>query len=162
MDAFDSKTVSRLAGVSLRQIQYWDEQGFLRPSIKRATGKGSKRLYSFSDLVKLRVIKSLSDYGMNPGRIRICVRHLRRIGAMRWIPKGSLRYLTDGKELFVLTNDQSEMLEALDRQFVFSLAIGDVVDELHDEVRRLKQKPAAGGEARQDMKSSTARSPRKA
>ena len=44
MENYDSKTASRIAGVSLRQLQYWDEQGFIRPSVKLAEGRGSKRL----------------------------------------------------------------------------------------------------------------------
>jgi DNA-binding transcriptional MerR regulator len=44
MDTYDSKTASRIVGVSLRQIQYWDEQNFIRPSVKLAGGRGTKRL----------------------------------------------------------------------------------------------------------------------
>jgi len=46
-EAYDSKMASRIVGVSLRQIQYWDERGFVRPSVKPAQGRGTKRLYSF-------------------------------------------------------------------------------------------------------------------
>ena len=48
METFNSKMVRRIVGVSLRQIQYWDEQGFIRPSVKLAEGRGTQRLYSFS------------------------------------------------------------------------------------------------------------------
>ena len=44
METYNSKSASRIVGVSLRQIQYWDEQGFIRPSVKLAQGRGSKRL----------------------------------------------------------------------------------------------------------------------
>ena len=47
MDAYDSKTASSIVGVSLRQQQYWDERDFIRPSVKLADGRGTKRLYSF-------------------------------------------------------------------------------------------------------------------
>lgn len=138
MDSFDSKTVSKVVGASLRQIQYWDEQGFIRPSIKRATGKGSKRLYSFADLIKLRVAKNLADHGMTPGRIRVCLRHLNGLQMNRIRSSQALKYLTDGRKLFVLTDDRTKMLAALEHQFVFSLAIGDVVSDLSNEVRRLE------------------------
>jgi DNA-binding transcriptional MerR regulator len=141
METFDSKTVSRIVGVSLRQIQYWDERGFIRPSVKTAGGRGTKRLYSFSDLVQLKVVKDLGDHGLSLGKIRRCLRHLKDSFPEDKQPLPSLRYLTDGEKLFVLTSDRQKILEAMDRQFVFSLGIGNLVHELDGEVRRL-----AGGE----------------
>jgi len=61
MDTYDSKTASRLVGVSLRQLQYWDEQDFIRPSVQLAEGRGTKRLYSFHDLVCLKVVRDLAS-----------------------------------------------------------------------------------------------------
>ena len=137
MDTFDSKTVSRIVGVSLRQIQYWDEQGFIRPSVKTAGGRGTKRLYSFSDLVQLKVVKDLGEYGLSLQKIRRCLRHLRDSFPGEPQPLQTLRYLTDGDKLFVLTSDRKKILEAMDRQFVFSLGIGNLVRELDGDVRRV-------------------------
>jgi len=137
METFDSKTVSRIVGVSLRQIQYWDEQGFIRPSVKTAGGRGTKRLYSFSDLVQLKVVKDLGEYGLSLQKIRRCLRHLRDSFPEPTQPLQSLRYLTDGDKLFVLTSDREKILEAMDRQFVFSLGIGNLVRELDGDVRRV-------------------------
>lgn len=137
MEAFNSKTASRIVGVSLRQIQYWDEQGFIRPSVKTAGGRGTRRLYSISDLVQLKVVKDLAGYGLSLQKIRRCLRHLKRSIANGAQPPASLRYLTDGEKLFVLTDDKSKILDAMDRQFVFSLGIGNLVRELNSEVRRV-------------------------
>jgi DNA-binding transcriptional MerR regulator len=136
MDYFSSKAASRIVGVSLRQIQYWDEQGFLRPSI-RASGKGSRRLYSYSDLVRLKVVKQLTDHGLSLQKIRRCLRHLQQAMPDKIHPSGSLRYLTDGRSLFVLTDDRQRILDALNRQFVLTLGLGDLVRELDGEVRRI-------------------------
>lgn len=144
MDYFGSKTVSSVVGVSLRQIQYWDEQGFIRPSIHPASGRGSKRVYSFSDLVKLKVVKNLSDHGLSVRRIRTCLRHLKDYSPAGESPAPSLKYLTDGKKIFVLTDNRNKILDALDRQFVFSLAIGNLVQELNGEVRRLEGREKSG------------------
>ena len=137
METFDSKTVSRIVGVSLRQIQYWDEQGFIRPSVKTAGGRGTKRLYSFSDLVQLKVVKDLAGHGLSLQKIRRCLRHLRDSFPGEPQPLQTLRYLTDGDKLFVLTSDRKKILEAMDRQFVFSLGIGNLVRELDGDVRRV-------------------------
>lgn len=156
MDAFDSKTVSRIVGVSLRQIQYWDERGFIRPSVKTAGGRGTKRLYSFSDLVQLKVVKDLGDHGLSLQKIRRCLGHLKggfadQAGSLR-----SLRYLTDGDKLFVLTSDRKRILEAMDRQFVFSLGIGNLVRDLDGEVRRIAGAKLAAPRRRVEGKKSAA------
>ena len=137
METFDSKTASRIVGVSLRQIQYWDEQGFIRPSVKTAEGRGTKRLYSFSDLIQLKVVKDLADHGLSLQKIRRCLGHLRESFPEKKQPLQSLRYLTDGDKLFVLTSDRRQILDAMERQFVFSLGIGHLVHELDGKVRRI-------------------------
>lgn len=134
---FDSRTVSRVVGVSLRQIQYWDERGFIRPSVQLAEGRGTKRLYSYSDLVQLKVVKDLQGHGLSLQKIRRCLHYLKRYFPEMARPLGSLRYLTDGDKLFVLTSDKSRILDVLNRQFVFSVGIGHLVRELDGEVKRL-------------------------
>lgn len=136
MDTYDSKTASRIVGVSLRQLQYWDEQKFLRPSIKPAGGRGTKRLYSFHDLVCLKVVKDLVRYGFSLKKIRRCLRPLKEQTDPTTRPPESLRYLTDGEELFVVTSDRQKILHAMERQFVLSLGIGSLVRELDGAVKR--------------------------
>lgn len=141
METYNSKMASRIVGVSLRQIQYWDEQGFLRPSVKLADGRGSKRLYSFHDLICLKVVKNLTHHGFSLHKIRRCLRPLKRYPTAGRAPLNSLRYLTDGDKLFVITNDREEMLHVMERQFVLSLGIGDLVRELSGAVQRVTAHP---------------------
>jgi DNA-binding transcriptional MerR regulator len=148
MEVFDSKSASRIAGVSLRQIQYWDESGFIRPSVKLADGRGTKRLYSFSDLVRLRVVKNLSEHGLSLKKIRRCIAHLGRSVTGASALGESLRYLTDGDRVFLLTSDKNKILDAMERNFVFSLRIGAVVREVHGEVSRMRMRPARNGKTK--------------
>ena len=143
-EAYDSKMASRIVGVSLRQIQYWDERGFVRPSVKPAQGRGTKRLYSFHDLVCLKVVKDLAYHGIRLQKIRRCLQPLRQYAAKAEQPLDSLKYVTDGEKLFVITNDRKKILDAMERHFVLSLGIGNLVRELNGEVRRAAK--AAGGE----------------
>jgi len=143
-EAYDSKMASRIVGVSLRQIQYWDERGFVRPSVKPAQGRGTKRLYSFHDLVCLRVVKDLAYHGISLQKIRRCLQPLRQYAAKAEQPLDSLKYVTDGEKLFVITNDRKKILDAMERHFVLSLGIGNLVRELNGEVRRAAR--AGGGE----------------
>jgi DNA-binding transcriptional MerR regulator len=133
---YDSKTASRIVGVSLRQLQYWDEREFIRPSVKPAEGRGTRRLYSFNDLVCLKVVKHLARHGFSLQMIRRCLRPLKENTPQTKRPAGSLKYLTDGEELFVITNDRQQILEAMKRQFVLSLGIGSLVRELDLETKR--------------------------
>jgi DNA-binding transcriptional MerR regulator len=142
--AYDSKMASRIVGVSLRQIQYWDERGFVRPSVKPAQGRGTKRLYSFHDLVCLKVAKDLTYHGISLRKVRRCLRPLKQYAAKAEQALNSLKYVTDGEKLFVITNDRKKILDAMERHFVLSLGIGNLVRELNGDVRRAAQ--AAGGE----------------
>jgi DNA-binding transcriptional MerR regulator len=137
MKAYNSKQASRIVGVSLRQIQYWDERGFLRPSVKLAEGRGTKRLYSFHDLVCLRVVKDLTDRGFSLQKIRRCLSALRDQVPVGPEESESLRYLTDGEQLFMITSDREKILRAMERQFVLSLGIGSLVRELTGAVERV-------------------------
>ena len=145
MDAYDSKTASRLVGVSLRQIQYWDEQGFVRPSVRLAGGRGTKRLYSFHDLVCLKVIKDLTGYGFSLQKVRRCLRPLRSQPGKTWRFTQSLKYLTDGESLFVITDDRQKILDAVNRHFMLSLGIGNLVRELNSEVERVSRRLERNG-----------------
>ena len=136
MEPYDSKTASRIVGVSLRQLQYWDEQDFIRPSVQLAEGRGSKRLYSFHDLVCLKVVKDLAQRGFSLQMIRRCLRPLKDNSSQAMRPAESLKYLTDGEKLFVFTDDRQKILQAMKRQFVLSLGIGSLVRELDVETRR--------------------------
>lgn len=137
MNAYDSKTASRIVGVSLRQIQYWDEQDFIRPSVKLAGGRGTKRLYSFQDLICLKVVKDLTYHGFSLQKIRRCLKPLKEYAGRTSRPLESLKYLTDGEELFVITSNREKILDAMDRQFVLSLGLGNLMRELNGQVERV-------------------------
>ncbi|HVO94704.1 MAG TPA: MerR family transcriptional regulator [Terriglobales bacterium] len=136
MDTYDSKTASRIVGVSLRQLQYWDEQNFIRPSVRLAEGRGTKRLYSFHDLVCLKVVKDLARHGFTLQTIRRCLTPLKKHSSQTQHPSQSMRYLTDGEEMFILTSDREKILDAIERQFVVSLGIGNLVRELNGQAKR--------------------------
>lgn len=136
MENYDSKTASRIVGVSLRQLQYWDEQDFIRPSVRLAEGRGTKRLYSFNDLVCLKVVKDLAQHGFSLQMIRRCLRPLQANSQRHLRLADSLKYLTDGHKLFVITDDRQKILEAIKGQFVLSLGIGSLVRELDIQTKR--------------------------
>ena len=74
---FSGPTVCRLTGVTYRQLDYWARTQLVTPSITPATGSGSKRSYSYSDVLEVKVIKSLLNSGVSLSRARQAVECLR-------------------------------------------------------------------------------------
>ena len=68
--SFTSKQAQAIAGITYRQLDYWARTGLVRPSVAAALGSGSRRAYSYGDLLKLRVIKNLLDNGVGLQQIR--------------------------------------------------------------------------------------------
>ncbi|MDQ5840397.1 MAG: MerR family transcriptional regulator, partial [Chloroflexota bacterium] len=73
-------TACRAAGITYRQLDYWARTGLVEPSVRNAAGSGSQRLYSFTDILVLKVVKRLLDTGVSLHNIRIAVSHLRERG----------------------------------------------------------------------------------
>jgi DNA-binding transcriptional MerR regulator len=138
--SFNTKTASKIIGVSLRQLQHWDEKGLVKPSIREAAGKGTIRLYSYTDLIQLRVVKTLRDNRISLQKILRSLEYLQSHFPQMKRPLLELKFLTDGETIFVLTSDQKEILDTLKRQFVFTLAIGEIVHKLRGEVMSFIQK----------------------
>ena len=137
---FNSKTVSKITGLSFRQIDYWDSTHFIKPSVSEATGYGSVRLYSFNDLIQLRVAKTLMDKGISLQKIRKAINYLKKNMPEVEKPLYELRFLTDGETIFVLTKDKKEIIDTLKSgQLVFSIALGEIVEGLKGEVVALQR-----------------------
>jgi DNA-binding transcriptional MerR regulator len=74
---FRGPQVCALVGITYRQLDYWARTGLLRPSLAEARGSGSKRLYSYRDVLELKVIKQLLDSGISLQSARRAVECLR-------------------------------------------------------------------------------------
>ena len=74
---FHGPQVCGLVGISYRQLDYWARTGLLQPSLANAKGSGSRRVYSYSDVLELKVIKQLLDAGVSLQSARRAVECLR-------------------------------------------------------------------------------------
>lgn len=74
--------VCNLTGITYRQLDYWARTGLVKPSISRAFGSGTHRLYSFEDLVELTLTKTLLEDGRTLRAVRDALRSY-RIGRRR-------------------------------------------------------------------------------
>src|SRR6266550_3743783 len=77
MTGFRGPQVCKIVGISYRQLDYWARTDLIRPSIADARGSGTQRLYSYRDLVELKVIKHLLDAGISLRTARTAIEYLR-------------------------------------------------------------------------------------
>jgi predicted RNase H-like HicB family nuclease len=136
MDGFGTKEVSKIVKLSKRQLDYWDRTHFIKPSIREASGYGSVRLYSFIDLIQLKVAKAFIDKGLSIQKIRKSLNYLKKNKPEIEKPMVELKFITDGENIFVLTSNKNVVLDTLKGQFVFSLALGKFVEELNGELKK--------------------------
>ncbi len=132
--------VCKLVGITYRQLDYWARTHLLVPSLQPATGSGSQRLYSFTDVVQLKVIKRLLDAGMSLKKIRSAVEILReQLDSDR--PLADVTLLSDGQTIYAAHNPE-ELVDVFRRgQGVFGIAIGPVQDEVEGDIHHLFEDP---------------------
>ncbi|MGQ9688914.1 MAG: MerR family transcriptional regulator [Desulfobaccales bacterium] len=135
--SFGRKAVMVIVGISKMQLEHWDRAGVVRP-FKPAAGKGTRREYNFKDLVALKVAKRLRDEGISLQKIRKALAYLRRNFPEKEVHLSEFRFLTDGATVFVVDRDPQKLLDALrDGQLVISLALGELIEALKGEVKKL-------------------------
>ena len=133
---FNTKTVARILGLTTRQIGYWDKTNLIKPSVQEAAGYGSVRLYSFSDLIQLKVAKALKDAGISVQKMRKALIYLEKNMPDIDKPLANLKFLTDGESIFVITKDKKTIIDTLNRgQVVFTFLLDDIINELKGTVR---------------------------
>lgn len=139
MDAFTAQQACQFTGCTPHQLRYWDRVDLVRPSIQATGGRpGRRRLYSFRDLVALRVVKSLLDNGMSVQRVRRAWNYLRRTADMEQ-HLSEVRLVTDGQSIFRVAADDAELLDALrEGQLAFFVAINEITLEVEDDVTRFE------------------------
>jgi DNA-binding transcriptional MerR regulator len=118
--------VCKVVGITYRQLDYWARTELILPSIRDAGGSGTQRVYSFGDLVQLRVIRKLLDAGLTLQKVRKAVEALKD---MNEGPTG-ITLLSDGQTVFAADSPE-EIYDLLQKgQGVFAIAVDRVRDDL--------------------------------
>ncbi len=99
---FTPTEVARLIGISYRQIQYWDKTSFIKPSYRR---RGRYRLYTFSDLVLLRIVKLQREHGASIQRLRRLIRSLKGLLPRFQHPLVEATFLMEGERVLIMSGD---------------------------------------------------------
>ena len=134
-EGYRGPQVCAVVGISYRQLDYWARTGLLRPSLADANGSGSKRRYSYQDLLELKVIKQLLDAGLKLQEARRAVACLRAEGEDL-----ASANLVLGAERTVLVRSGQELVDLLRRgQGVFNVVgLAGVVDEVDAGISRIE------------------------
>ncbi len=120
---FRGPTACQVVGITYRQLDYWARTGLVEPTVRGATGSGTQRLYSFRDILLLKVIKRLLDAGISLQQIRTAIEHLRARGVADLT---QVTLMSDGVSVFECTSDD-EVIDLLrGGQGVFGIALGGV------------------------------------
>ncbi|HAX82396.1 MAG TPA: hypothetical protein DCY40_07515, partial [Actinobacteria bacterium] len=113
LEGFTAQQACRLTGCTAHQLRYWDRVKLIQPSLQHTGGRpGRRRLYTFRDLVALRVVRSLLDNGMSVQRVRRAWDYLRRTGDMD-THLAEVKLVTDGQTIFRVASNEAELLDAL-------------------------------------------------
>ncbi|HET9253709.1 MAG TPA: MerR family transcriptional regulator [Pseudonocardiaceae bacterium] len=132
----------QIAGITYRQLDYWARTSLVTPSIRGATGSGSQRLYSFKDILVLKVVKRLLDAGVSLQNIRVAVEHLRHCGVH---DLASITLFSDGATVYECTSPE-EVVDLLQGgQGVFGIAVSGAIKEIAGSISRFPPERADGG-----------------
>lgn len=124
---YSGTRTAKVVGISYRQLDYWARTDLIRPSLSDANGSGSRRKYSYNDLLELKTIKKLLDAGIKLEQVRKVFTYLREhvstdIAAAHIVIDGASVMLCEGDELVDVLQNGQGVLNVL--------SLGGVRDEL--------------------------------
>jgi DNA-binding transcriptional MerR regulator len=136
-NGYSGTRAAAVVGISYRQLDYWARTDLIRPSLTDASGSGSRRMYSYRDLLELRVIKSLLDAGIKLESVRRVFEYLRAhvsddIGAATLVISGATVTLCQGDQLV-------DVLKRSGQGVLNVLPIEGVKSDLDDQLVRLDE-----------------------
>ncbi|HWL44191.1 MAG TPA: MerR family transcriptional regulator [Ilumatobacter sp.] len=130
---FSGSQAAKVVGITYRQLDYWARTDLIRPSLSDASGSGSRRRYSYKDLLELRVIKTLLDAGFKLESVRDVFEYMREhVGT----EIASAHLVISGNSV-VLAADDGELIDVLKKgQGVLSnvLSLSTVKDEIDAQI----------------------------
>lgn len=135
-EGFRQSNVLKVVGITYRQLDYWARTKLVTPTIKAAKGSGSQRLYSFSDVVELRIIKKLLDAGVSLPKIRKALTYVREDLKQ---PLHEVTIVSDGRNIHACISP-NEIVDLLNSgQGVFAISLGPIQDEMEGTISRIDE-----------------------
>ncbi|MER7920256.1 MULTISPECIES: MerR family transcriptional regulator [unclassified Streptomyces] len=136
-------TACAAAGITYRQLDYWARTGLVEPSVRPAYGSGTQRLYSFRDVVVLKIVKRFLDTGVSLQNIRSAVQHLRERG---FCDLERMTLMSDGATVYECTSPDEVHALLQGGQGVFGIAVGVVWRDVENALSQLHGERVDTGE----------------
>lgn len=136
---YSSKEVCKIIGITYKQLDYYDRTDFIKPSINGAGGYGTRRMYSFNDLMKLKVIKKLMEAGISLQKLRKTKRYLEQYDDSNNSSDDEFLKVTlisDGNTVYACNSDKAIIDTLKSGQGVFGIALGKVYSNLNGDIER--------------------------
>ncbi len=130
---FGTHIVSKVTGLTRRQIDYWARSGVFQPTIQQAKGSGTRRLYSFKDILVLQIFKRLEDTGVSVQKIKKAAKTLLEHGVS---DLSSVTLCSDGSSIFQVRSGDDIIDILKGGQGVFAISVGSVWGEVEDKLRQ--------------------------
>lgn len=131
---FRGTVAHKVAGISYRQLDYWARTGLVVPEIREAEGSGTQRLYSFRDVLLLRVVKRFLDVGISLQQIRVAIDHLRARGVEDLT---EITLLSDGFSVYECTSANELYDLSKGGQGMFLISVSSVWKEIEGTLTQL-------------------------
>ncbi len=136
---FRTGLVSRLTGLTYKQIDRYDRTGLVSPEIQKAAGRGSRRLYSRTNLIELGVLKKLLDTGVSLMKIRRCLAEARRRYPAASRPLHDMTFRSDGLSIYIDDPENGTPVDMLNpQQPVFPVAVEGIARQIDRAVERFE------------------------
>jgi DNA-binding transcriptional MerR regulator len=142
-DGYRVPDVTKIVGITYRQLDYWARTGLVRPSVKDAQGSGSQRLYSFQDLAVLKLIKRMLDSGVNLQQIRRAMATLKDLKE----PALGTTLVSDGNRIYQVESPEAVVDLLASGQGVFAIAVDKVWTDLEGTLAKSGRKKGRGARA---------------
>lgn len=145
VDGFTSREAARISGVPFFTVDYWDRSKFLKPSIARSAGrgKGRGRLYSYADILRLRIARELREQHVSLQTLRHVVKRLGEIAT----GLDQARYVFVGERVELVADFAalSEILRAKARTFGFLLDLSEIQRGVAERAAKVRSPRAPAG-----------------
>jgi DNA-binding transcriptional MerR regulator len=139
---FRGPQLCAIVGITYRQLDYWARTGLVAPSIRSAAGSGSQRLYSFKDMLVLKVVKRLLDAGVSLQNIRVAVEYLRSRGVR---DLAGVTLFSDGTTVYECSSPEEVVDVLRGGQGVFGIAVSGAMKEISGSIKDFPVERADGG-----------------
>jgi DNA-binding transcriptional MerR regulator len=125
--------VCKITGITYRQLDHWTTSNLIKASIRSLKGSGFHRIYSFQDIIQIKLVNKLREAGVSLQKIRLALTNMESVLGED-INISDVSIFSDGKSIYVIS-DNDQMIDLLKKgQAVFGISLGPVRTEAEAEI----------------------------